>query len=63
MHAEIKVGDSIIMFAASTPQYAPMTAPFFIYVKDADATYGLALEKGQKLLQKWAINNTAEAVA
>ena len=46
MHGEIKVGDSIIMFADSTPQYAPMPAPFFIYVENADAAYQRALANG-----------------
>ena len=46
LHGEVKVGDSLIMFADSTPEYAPMTAPFFIYVEDADTTYQLALQHG-----------------
>lgn len=46
MHGEVKVGDSLIMFADSTPEYAPMTAPFFIYVANADTTYQLALQHG-----------------
>ena len=46
MHAAVKVGDSMIMFADSTPQYAPATAHLFVYVQDADATYELALQKG-----------------
>ena len=46
MHAEVKVGDTIIMFADSTPQYAPMASPFFIYVENADATYQLAMQHG-----------------
>lgn len=50
MHGELKVGDSLIMFADSTPQYAPMTAPFFIYVENADATYHLALQHGAEVV-------------
>ena len=46
MHAEVKIGDTIIMFADSTPQYGPMIAPFFVYVENADATYALALQHG-----------------
>ncbi|MBV9960896.1 MAG: VOC family protein [Parafilimonas sp.] len=47
MHAEIKIGgDSIIMFAESTPQYPQRPAGFFIYVDDADKTYELALQNG-----------------
>ena len=31
-HGELKVGNSIIMFADSTPQYMPVNAHFFVYV-------------------------------
>ena len=44
MHAEIKIGNSIIMFAESTAEYKPMNAGLFIYVEDADATYKKALD-------------------
>ena len=46
MHGEIKIGDSVIMFADSTEQYAPQPAGFFIYVENADKVYERALEKG-----------------
>jgi len=45
-HAEIKIGNSIIMFADSIEQYPPMPASFFIYVEDADKTYITALNNG-----------------
>lgn len=44
MHAEITIGDSLIMCADSTDQYETQTASLFIYVEDADATYYQALE-------------------
>ncbi len=46
MHGEVKIGDTTIMFADSTPQFAPAPAPFFIYVENADITYALALQQG-----------------
>jgi len=46
MHAEIKIGSSVIMFADSTEQYLPMPAGLFIYVDDADETYKSALDNG-----------------
>ncbi len=46
MHGEIKIGNSIIMFAESTAEYTPMNAGLFIYVEDADVTYKKALDKG-----------------
>jgi uncharacterized glyoxalase superfamily protein PhnB len=46
MHAELKIGNSMIMLADSTPQYAPANANLFIYVEDADATYKNAIDNG-----------------
>lgn len=46
MHAEIKIGDSVIMFADATPQYEPRTTGLFIYVNNADETYRKAMKEG-----------------
>ena len=46
MHAEAVIGDSVIMFADTTEQFAPCTAGLFIYVANADETYKKALEAG-----------------
>jgi len=46
MHAELLIGESTIMFADSSHQYPPQTAGLFIYVDDADETYGQALATG-----------------
>jgi uncharacterized glyoxalase superfamily protein PhnB len=46
MHAEIKIGNSVIMFADSTERYPPMPAGLFICVEDADKTYKSALDNG-----------------
>jgi len=45
-HAEIKIGESVIMFADATEQFAPRPAGFMIYVEDADRTYNKAIEAG-----------------
>jgi PhnB protein len=45
-HAEIKIGDSVIMFADATEQFPPRTAGLFVYVEDADQTYNKALAEG-----------------
>jgi PhnB protein len=45
-HAEVKIGESVIMFADSTDQYPPQTAAMFIYVDNADEVYKKALEEG-----------------
>ena len=45
MHAEVKIGDSIIMMADAVRD-APMPGSIFLYVKDVDATYKQALKAG-----------------
>lgn len=46
MHGELKVGESVIMFAEAGGQFTPMNAGMFIYVDDADSTYQKALSAG-----------------
>jgi PhnB protein len=46
MHAEVRIGESVIMFADATDKFAPRPAALFVYVEDADRTYSLALEEG-----------------
>jgi PhnB protein len=48
-HAEIMIGDSVVMFGDIMPGYAPMPASISFYVDDADtvdATYRRAIEAG-----------------
>lgn len=46
MHAEISIGDSVIMIADATEQYMQQNAGLFIYVDDCDAVYQKALDNG-----------------
>jgi len=46
MHAEITIGESVIMFADTTDQIGPRTAGMFVYVENTDETYKRALEEG-----------------
>jgi len=50
MHAEIKIGSSVIMFADNTEQYPPMPAGLFVYVDNADQTYNSALDNGASVV-------------
>ena len=45
-HAEVTIGDSVIMLGEASGNCGPMPGAFYIYVADADATYGRALEAG-----------------
>lgn len=46
MHAEVTIGDSVIMFAEATDQWESAPAGMFICVDDADETYQKALDAG-----------------
>jgi len=47
-HAEVRIGESVIMFAQSTEEYSPQTAGMFIYVDNADKVFKKALAAGAK---------------
>jgi PhnB protein len=46
MHAEVSIGDCVIMFADATEKYQPQPAGFFIYVENADETFKKAVNAG-----------------
>jgi PhnB protein len=45
-HAEVTIGDSVIMMGKAAEHHAAQTTMLYIYVEDTDAAYKLALEKG-----------------
>jgi PhnB protein len=46
MHAEVEIGDSLVMLGQTHGQWTPRTAAFYLWVKDVDATYARALAAG-----------------
>ena len=50
MHAEMKVGDSIVMLSDANEQWKPRPASFYVYVEDTDGTYQRALDSGAQSL-------------
>jgi PhnB protein len=46
MHAEVKVGDSILELSDGNDQYPPTLVALHYYVDDVDATYARAIEAG-----------------
>jgi PhnB protein len=46
MHAEMTVGDSLVMIGQSSVQWKPLTSALYVWVPDVDATYARALEAG-----------------
>ncbi len=48
MHAEVRVGDSIIMLSERTKDCPAMNSMLYLYVSDVDATYASAIAAGAK---------------
>ena len=46
MHAELQIGDSMLMMGEPMENYGPMPTSIFIYVEDCDATFAKAIEAG-----------------
>ena len=45
-HAEVKIGDSIVMMGEAGGEWTPMPGAMYLYVNDVDATYKRALQAG-----------------
>lgn len=43
-HAELSIGDSVVMLAQSGEQWPPLPAAIYVYVPDVDAAYRRALK-------------------
>ena len=50
MHAEVKLGDTTIMFADATEEFKVQNAGMFVCVDDADATFNKAVDHGAKVV-------------
>jgi len=46
MHAEVRIGDSLVMLGQSGDQWKPLSAALYLWVDDVDATYAKALKAG-----------------
>jgi uncharacterized glyoxalase superfamily protein PhnB len=52
MHAEVRIGDSMVMLSDGGGEWKPMPAVLYLYVPDADATYRRALDAGATSVQE-----------
>jgi PhnB protein len=52
IHAEVKIGDSMIMISDSTVEWKPMATALYLYVNDVDKSYQKALECGATSLRE-----------
>ena len=51
-HAEVRIGNSIIMMGEATAPREPMPTMLYLYVNDTDATYQRALKAGATSVQE-----------
>ena len=51
-HAEVRIGDSVVMLGEATGQWKPRPSTLYLYVNDTDATYRRALEAGATSLME-----------
>ena len=52
MHAEVKIGDSIVMLGQATDAASAMPGLLYVYVPDVDAAFRAALAAGATSLQE-----------
>lgn len=52
MHAEVQVGDTVVMLADGGGGWSPLPSYVHVYVRDVDATYRRALEAGASSVQE-----------
>ena len=51
-HAEVRIGDSVVMMAESRGEWKPMPGAIYLYVSDTDAAYKRALQAGATSLME-----------
>jgi PhnB protein len=51
-HAELKIGNSMLMMAEGSDKWKPMPCALYLYVTDVDTTYQRALAAGGTLLNE-----------
>ncbi len=51
-HAEVKIGDSIVMLADAQGRWQPRPSTLYLYVDDTDASYRRALDAGATSLME-----------
>lgn len=52
LHAEMKIGDSIVMIGEASEEWTAMPASIVVYVDDVDAAYKRAIEAGAASLRE-----------
>ncbi len=50
MHAQMQIGDSMVMLGEATGEYLPMQSMIYLYVPDCDKLYEQAIQAGAESL-------------
>lgn len=58
MHAQVKIGDSVVMVGQASEQFRALPAAIYIYVPDVDAACKRALATGAATIMEPAISFT-----
>jgi PhnB protein len=51
MHAEVRIGDSIVMLGQESEQWKALSASLYVWMEDVDGLYAKALQAGAKSLR------------
>src|SRR5262250_2846370 len=51
-HAEVRIGDSVVMMSEAGSEWAPRPSTIYLYVNDIDAVYARALQAGGNSLME-----------
>jgi PhnB protein len=51
-HAEVRIGDSVVMIGQSMTGFAPTSASFYVYLADVEGAYRRALKAGASSLEE-----------
>lgn len=52
MHAQVQIGDSMVMMGKASDEYKPMPAMMYLYVEDMDKLYKRAIQAGGTSLRE-----------
>jgi uncharacterized glyoxalase superfamily protein PhnB len=51
-HAEVRIGDSMIMMGGATEEWKEMPGAVYLYLEDVDGAYGRAIEAGAESIRE-----------
>lgn len=52
MHAQVRIGDSMVMIGGANEQFPPLVSALYLYVPDTDALYERAMRAGAESLME-----------